>query len=106
MPLIIELEAALMNRNKRNIDIVKATGHTSANVSKFKKGHIRSIRLSTLHDICVELNCQPGDLIKYVTEEELACLREKRAQIAAERLRAGLDQPIAPEQVYVVDIDE
>ena len=106
MPLIIELESALFDSNKRSLDIVRATGHTSANVSKFKNGRIKSIRLSTLHDICVELGCQPGDLIKYVTDEELAELRENRARTAAERLKAGLDQPVAPERVYVVDLED
>lgn len=106
MPLIIELESVLLNSNKKSSDIVRATGRTPANVSKFRNGHIKAIRLSTLHDICIELGCQPGDLVKYVTEEELTQLRDVRAQAAAERLRAGLDQQVAPERVYVVDLDE
>jgi len=106
MPLIVELETKLLETGKRSADIVKATGHTPANVSKFRNGRIKSIRLSTLHDICVELNCQPGDLIRYVTEEELSQLREERARTAAERLKLGLDQPTGPERVYVVDLDE
>ena len=106
MPLIVELESVLLSSNKRSIDVVKATGHTPANVSKFRNGRIKSIRLSTLHDMCAELGCQPGDLIKYVTEDELAQLRENRAQAAARRLRAGLEQPVEPERVYVVDLED
>lgn len=106
MPLIIELEAILLKTGKKSADLVRATGHTSANVSRFRNGRIQSIRLSTLHTMCIELGCQPGDLIKYVTEDELSSLRESRAKAAAKRLQAGLDQPVAPERVYVVDLDD
>lgn len=106
MPLIIELEALLLSKHKKSADIVRATGHTSANVSKFRNGKIKSIRLGSLLDMCEELDCQPGDIIKYVTDEELVNLRETRAQAAAERLMAGLEQPIAPERVYVVELED
>lgn len=106
MPLIIELDAVLLKKGKSGVDLVRATGHTPANVSKFRQGRIRSVRLTTLHAICRELSCQPGDLIKYVTEEELDELVQQRARIEAERKKAGLPQPIEPEKVYVVDLTD
>lgn len=106
MPMIIELEALLFDRKMRNTDIIKATGHTPANVSKFRNGKVKSIRLSTLYRMCMALECQPGDIVKIVSEDELARLRESRAQAAARRLQAGIDQPVEPERVYVVEIEE
>ena len=56
--LIIELEAQLLKAGKTSADLIRATGHTPANISKLRNGKIKAIRLKTLLDICVELDCQ------------------------------------------------
>ena len=38
---------------------------TLANVSILKTGKARAIRFSTLEAICRELDCQPGELLRY-----------------------------------------
>jgi putative transcriptional regulator len=38
---------------------------TNSNLSIFKTGKARAIRISTLEAICRELDCQPGDLLEY-----------------------------------------
>lgn len=43
---------------------------TPANLSILKNGKARAIRFSTLEAICRELDCQPGDIIEYRSEEE------------------------------------
>lgn len=90
--LIIELEHLLKYRGKTSADIIRATGHTPANVSKIRNAKVKAIRLKTLLDICVELDCQPGDLIRRVGEGELG-------ELAAVRAKAG-------ERVYVVDLQD
>jgi putative transcriptional regulator len=40
-----------------------------ANLSILKNGKAKAIRLSTLEAICKALDCQPGDLLEYKTEE-------------------------------------
>ncbi|TQE88683.1 hypothetical protein FKZ59_13455 [Ureibacillus terrenus] len=35
-----------------------------------KTGQAKAIRFSTLNAICKALNCQPGDLLEYVEDEE------------------------------------
>jgi putative transcriptional regulator len=40
------------------------------NLSILKSGRAKAIRFSTLEDICRVLECQPGELLEYVDEEE------------------------------------
>lgn len=105
--LIIELEGLLLQRGKTSADIIRATGHTPANISKIRNGKIKAIRLKTLLDICVELDCQPGDLIKRVNEREIEELATERAKRAVNRVIAGDGQTGSlPTRVYVVDLNE
>lgn len=92
MPLIIELDKQMSLAGKTGGDIMEATGHTAANVSRFRTGKIKAIRLKSLHAICELLKCEPGDIIKFVTEEELK-------ELLFERARMG-------EKVYVVDLGD
>ena len=43
---------------------------TLANLSILKNNKAKAIRLSTLNEICKALDCQPGDLLQYVEDEE------------------------------------
>lgn len=43
---------------------------TMANLSILKTGKAKAVRLETLEAICRVLNCQPGDILEYVEEEE------------------------------------
>jgi len=40
-------------------------GITKANLSILKTGKAKAIRFSTLNAICVELGCQPGDILEF-----------------------------------------
>jgi putative transcriptional regulator len=42
---------------------------TLANLSILKTGKAKAIRFSTLATICAALDCQPGDLLEYTSEE-------------------------------------
>ena len=43
---------------------------TLANLSILKNNKAKAIRLSTLNEICKALECQPGDILQYVEDEE------------------------------------
>jgi putative transcriptional regulator len=45
-------------------------GITKANLSILKTGKAKAIRFSTLNAICIELNCQPGDILEFREEED------------------------------------
>ncbi|QWT18230.1 helix-turn-helix domain-containing protein [Collinsella sp. zg1085] len=102
----MELETMLLEAGKSSSDIIRATGHTAANISKLKNGKVRAIRFKTLLDICEELNCQPGDIIKCVTEEELEALAVERARNAVERMKGDSSKLNLPTNVYAVDLSD
>ena len=41
-----------------------------ANLSILKNNKAKAVRFSTLNAICKALNCQPGDILEYVEDEE------------------------------------
>ena len=43
---------------------------TMANLSILKNNKARAVRFSTLEAICKALDCQPGDILEYVPDEE------------------------------------
>jgi putative transcriptional regulator len=45
-------------------------GITKANLSILKTGKAKAIRFSTLNSICVELGCQPGDILEFREDED------------------------------------
>lgn len=104
--LIIELEAQLLKAGKTSSDLIRATGHTPANISKLRNGKVKAIRLKTLLDICEELDCQPGDLIKRVSEEELEELAIERTRNGIRRMKGDADAASLPTNVYAVDLSD
>ena len=65
----IDLDVMLAIRKMTSLELAEKIGITQANLSILKTGKARAIRFSTLEAICKELNCQPGDIIKYVDGE-------------------------------------
>jgi len=102
--LIIELETLLLKAGKSNADLIRATGHTPANISKLRDGKVKAIRLKTLLDICEELDCQPGDIIRRVSEEELEALAVERARNGVAKMKGDTSGGALPTNVYAVDL--
>lgn len=66
----MELDVMLARRKMTLTQLSKRVGITMANLSILKNGHAKALRLSTLEAICRELNCQPGDLLSWIPDEE------------------------------------
>ena len=65
----IDLDVILATRKMTSIELSEKIGITPANLSILRTGKAKAIRFSTLDAICKELNCQPGDIIKYTDKE-------------------------------------
>ena len=65
----INLDVMLAINKMTSAQLAEKIGITQANLSVLNTRKARAIRFSTLESICRELNCQPGDIIKYVSEE-------------------------------------
>ncbi len=66
MPIRLNLDRLLLERQMSLTELAERVGLTLANVSILKTNKARAIRFSTLEALCRELNCQPGDLIQFV----------------------------------------
>jgi putative transcriptional regulator len=69
MAIIINLDVMLARRKMRSNELAEKVGITTANLSILKTGKAKAIRFSTLEAICNVLQCQPGDIMEYVEEE-------------------------------------
>ena len=67
--ILVRLDDLLSERGMTLTQLSDRIGLTLANLSIIKTGKARAIRFSTLCAICRELDCQPGDLLEYVSAE-------------------------------------
>lgn len=65
MAILVSLDALLQRRGMTLTELSERVDLTLANLSILKTGKARAIRFSTLEAICRELDCQPGDLLRY-----------------------------------------
>ena len=69
MPIIINLDVMLARRKMQSKDLAEKIGITLSNLSILKTGKAKAIRFSTLETICKELDCQPGDILEFRSEQ-------------------------------------
>lgn len=69
MPIVVRLDRVMADRKVKLKDLADEVGITNANLSKLKTGKAVAVRFSTLEAICKALDCQPGDILEYVSEE-------------------------------------
>jgi len=70
MALIFRLDRVMADRKIPLNELAKRIDLTDSNLSILKTGKAKAIRVGTLDALCRELNCQPGDLLEYVRDEE------------------------------------
>ena len=62
----IELEQLMADKNISLNELSERVGITNVNLSKLKNNRVSAIRFSTLLKLCEVLDCEPGDIIRYV----------------------------------------
>lgn len=78
MPIIINLDVVMAKRKRNLTDLANEVDITLANLSILKNSKAKAIRFSTLEAICKALDCQPGDIIEYIPEEEDSVLDDQQ----------------------------
>jgi putative transcriptional regulator len=71
MAIIINLENLLLQKEINSSDLAANINITKSNLSVLKNNKAKLIRFSTLDSICKMLNCQPGDILKYVPDVKI-----------------------------------
>lgn len=70
MPIVMRIDVQLALRKMSVGEFAERVGITPANVAVLKNGRAKAVRLSTLDAMCRVLECQPGDLLEWVDDEE------------------------------------
>ena len=70
MPIVVNLDIMLAKRKMSLTELSERVDITIANLSILKTGKAKAIRFSTLEDICTVLECQPGDILEYLSEDD------------------------------------
>lgn len=70
MAIVINLDVMMAKRKKSLTELAGEVDITLANLSVLKNNKAKAVRFSTLESICKALDCQPGDILEYVPDEE------------------------------------
>ena len=58
----------LIDKNMKKVDLINNLGISSSTVAKMTKGE--TVSMSIMEKICDELDCDFGDIVHYVKDEE------------------------------------
>ncbi|MEU1512240.1 helix-turn-helix transcriptional regulator [Streptomyces sp. NPDC005811] len=69
MAIVVDLDLLLARRGLSVGEFAEAVGITPANVAVLKNGRAKAVRFTTLDAICRTLDCQPGEVLRWVPDE-------------------------------------
>ncbi|HNR72888.1 MAG TPA: helix-turn-helix transcriptional regulator [Cyclobacteriaceae bacterium] len=72
MAIEVNLNVVMAKRKISLNELSEKVGLTLSNLSILKTGKAKAIRFSTLEALCKVLECQPGDLLEYINDEQKA----------------------------------
>ena len=70
MAIIVNLDVMMAKRKMTLSQLSEKVDITLANLSILKNNKAKAIRFSTLEAICTALDCQPGDILEFMPEDE------------------------------------
>ena len=70
MAIVVYLDVIMAKRMMSVTELANEVDITMANLSILKNNKAKAVRFTTLDAICRVLNCQPGDILEYVKEDE------------------------------------
>lgn len=70
MGIVVNLDVMMAKRKMSLGELAQKVDITMTNLSILKNNKARAVRFSTLEAICKALDCQPGDILEYVPDEE------------------------------------
>lgn len=70
MAIVVNLDVVMAKKKIGAGQLAQRIDITAANLSILKNNKAKAIRFSTLEALCRELDCQPGDILEYVSDED------------------------------------
>lgn len=68
--IVVNLDVMMAKRKMTLSQLSEKVDLTLANLSILKNNKAKAVRFSTLSAICAALDCQPGDILEFVPDEE------------------------------------
>lgn len=68
MGIVVDIDVMLARRKMAVGTLAERVGITPANLAVLKNGRAKAVRFTTLAALCEELDCQPGDLLRFEPE--------------------------------------
>lgn len=69
MAIVSKLSTRLGERRLKMSDVVKNTGLAKATVHNLYHDRVTRVDYHVIDKICAYLNCQPGDLLEYISDK-------------------------------------
>lgn len=69
MKIIVNLDIMMAKRKMGLTELSEKVDVTMANLSILKNNKAKAVRFSTLAAICKALDCQPGDILEFIEED-------------------------------------
>ena len=70
MAIIVNLDVMMAKRKMSVTELANRVDITMANLSILKNNKAKAVRFTTLDAISRVLECQPGDILEYVEDDE------------------------------------
>ena len=67
--IVFNIDVMLARRKMSLTELSHRVGITMANLSILKNNKAKAVRFSTLEALCRALDCQPGDILEFVPDE-------------------------------------
>jgi len=69
MPIIVNVDVMMAKRKISLNELSSRVGVSLSNLSILKTGKGKAVRFTTLEALCKALDCQPGDLLEYQSDD-------------------------------------
>jgi len=69
MAIVVNIDVIMARRKISSGELAEKIGITQANLSILKTNKAKAMRFSTLEKLCEVLDCQPGDILEYRSDE-------------------------------------
>lgn len=69
MPIVVNIDELMEKKGISVGALAEEIGITPANLAVLKNGRAKAVRFTTLEAICQALDCQPGDILRWMPEK-------------------------------------
>ncbi|WP_149084187.1 MULTISPECIES: helix-turn-helix domain-containing protein [Microbacterium] len=70
MAVVVDIDVMMARRKIGVGELAERIGITPTNLAVLKNGRAKAVRFTTLDALCAALDCQPGDLLRWVPDED------------------------------------